>query len=329
MTPATSFAGKSIALFGLGGSGLATARALVAGRALVSCFDDNAGSREKAAAEGLTVVDLAAADWSGFSSLVLSPGVPLTHPAPHWTVDKAREVGVEIIGDIEIFFRERALLAPASPVICITGTNGKSTTTALTAHLIASIGRDVQMGGNIGVNILDLAPPAMGRFHVIEISTFQIDLTPSLKPTVGVMINLTADHLDRHGTIEVYAAIKERVVACADHAVVGIDDAWSRAMADRRQLTGRPLTRVSVGGRVPTGIAARGNRIARMEGGEEYDIASVAGLSALSGRHNAQNAAIVAAIGLTLGCTEAMIQHALSTYRSLPHRMEPLGAVGK
>jgi UDP-N-acetylmuramoylalanine--D-glutamate ligase len=164
---------------------------------------------------------------------------------------------------------------------------------------------------------------------VIEISTFQIDLTPSLKPSIGVIINLTPDHLDRHGTMEAYAAIKERVVASADHAVVGVDDAWSRAMADRRQIAGGRLTRVSVGGRLPTGVVARGNRICRMEGGEEFDIATLAGIGALAGRHNAQNAAVVAAIGLTLGCDEAMIQRALSTYRSLPHRMEPLGHIGK
>ncbi len=328
MTPATAFAGRTVALFGLGGSGLATARALAAGGATVACWDDGEAGRAKAAAEGLTVTDLAAADWSRFSSLILAPGVPLTHPTPHWTVGKAKAAGVEIIGDIEVFFRERAKLAPEAPVVCITGTNGKSTTTALIAHILRRAGRDVQMGGNIGTNILDLAAPAAGRVHVIEMSSFQIDLTPSLAPTVGVQLNLTPDHLDRHGTMEAYAAIKERVVASAGTAVCGVDDSWSKAMADRRAAAGRPLTRVSVG-RLPTGIVARAGVIARMEGGEEFDIASLRGIESLRGAHNAQNAAAAAAAILALGLSPEAIQAGLSSYASLPHRMEQLGRVGR
>ncbi len=328
MTPATAFAGRTVALFGLGGSGLATARALKAGGAEVHCWDDGEAGRGKASAEGLTVTDLSTADWKRFSSLILAPGVPLTHPEPHWTVGKAQAAGVEIIGDIEVFFRERAKRAPDAPVICITGTNGKSTTTALIAHILRKAGRDVQMGGNIGTNILDLEPPAAGRTHVIEMSSFQIDLTPSLAPTVGVQLNLTPDHLDRHGTMEAYGAIKERMVATAGIAICGVDDNWSKAMADRRAATGRPLTRVSVG-RLPSGIVARGQRIARMEGGEEFDIASLAGIDSLRGAHNAQNAAVAAAAILALGERPEAIQAGLSTYASLPHRMEQVGRVGR
>ena len=131
---------------------------------------------------------------------MLAPGVPLTHPEPHWTVAKAKAAGVEIIGDIELFCRERAKLRPDAPFIAITGTNGKSTTTALIAHILRSAGRDVQMGGNIGTAILALEPPAADRFHVIEMSSFQIELTPSLEPSVGVLLNISPDHLDRHGT---------------------------------------------------------------------------------------------------------------------------------
>ncbi len=191
MTPVTHAAGRTVALFGLGGSGLATARALAAGGCTPVCWDDKEASRDKARAEGLTVEDLSQADWSRFSSLILSPGVPLTHPKPHWTVDKARAAGVEIIGDIELFCRERAHVAPGAPLIAITGTNGKSTTTALTAHLVREAGLDAQMGGNIGTAVLDLDPPAAERVHVIECSSFQIDLTPSLAPTVGVLLNVT------------------------------------------------------------------------------------------------------------------------------------------
>ena len=245
MTPATSFAGKRVALFGLGGSGLATARALVAGGARVACWDDGPAGREAASLAGLDVVDLRAADWSRFDAFVLSPGVPLTHPAPHWTVDRARAAGVEVIGDIEVFCRERAKQAPDAPFVAITGTNGKSTTTALTAHLFAAFGADVHMGGNIGVPVLALEPPAADRVHVLELSSFQIDLTPSLHPSISVLLNVTPDHLDRHGTMETYAAIKERLVASADHAVIAIDDEFTRAIADRQADTRRHLTLVT------------------------------------------------------------------------------------
>ena len=191
MTPVTVFSGRKVALFGLGGSGLATARALKAGGAEVAAWDDNEKSRETAAAEGIAVVDLASADWSDFAAFVLSPGVPLTHPEPHWAVGKAKAAGVPIIGDVELFFLERAKIAPVSPVVCITGTNGKSTTTALIAHVLREAGRDVQMGGNIGTAVLALEPPAANRVHVIECSSYQIDLAPSLKPTVGIQMNLT------------------------------------------------------------------------------------------------------------------------------------------
>lgn len=159
MIPVTSFKGKKVALFGLGGSGLVTARALVAGGADVVAFDDNPDSVAKAEAEGIKTADLRTIDWSSFSSFVLAPGVPLTHPKPHWSVDLAKASGVEIIGDIELFVRERRAHAPDCPFIAITGTNGKSTTTALIAHVLAQAGRDVQMGGNIGTAILSLEPP--------------------------------------------------------------------------------------------------------------------------------------------------------------------------
>ncbi len=150
MIPATSFRGQQVAVFGLGGSGRATAAALAAGGAVVAAWDDNAATVEAAAAAGVRIVDLTTASWRAFDALVLAPGVPLTHPEPHWTVRKAEAAGIEIIGDVEIFCRERRRNVPAAPFIAITGTNGKSTTTALIAHLLSAAGRDVQLGGNIG-----------------------------------------------------------------------------------------------------------------------------------------------------------------------------------
>ena len=238
MTPVATLRGQRVALFGLGGSGLSTLRALVAGGADVAAWDDSEAARAKATAAGFAPVDLAAADWSAFACLVLAPGVPLTHPKPHWTVERAHRAGVAVIGDIELFVRERRALAPKAPFVAITGTNGKSTTTALIAHILREAGRDVALGGNIGVPVLDLPPPAANRIHVIECSSFQIDLAPSLDPSVGLMINLTPDHLDRHGTLEAYAAIKERLVAQADLALVGVDDEPCRAVVARLRAAG-------------------------------------------------------------------------------------------
>ena len=239
MIPITSFAGRKVALFGLGASGLTSASALLAGGADVVAWDDIEASVEKARGAGVSVADLRHIDWSEIAALVLAPGVPLTHPAPHWTVGLSRNAAVEVIGDIELFCRERRRIAPNAPFIAVTGTNGKSTTTALVAHLFASANYDAQLGGNIGTAILSLEPPAPGRVHVIECSSFQIDLAPTLDPSIGILLNVTEDHLDRHGTLANYAAIKERLVAGVQNggtAIVGVDDNLCQAIADRFQL---------------------------------------------------------------------------------------------
>jgi len=306
VTPATSFKGKRVAVFGLGGSGLATVRSLVAGGAEVTAFDDSAASVEKARAEGLPVGDLREADFAAFDSLVLAPGVPLTHPKPHWTVERANAAGVEIIGDIEIFCRERRAIAPGAPFVAITGTNGKSTTTALTAHLLRAGGWDVQMGGNIGVAILDLEPPAQGRVHVIECSSYQIDLAPSLDPTVGVMLNLSEDHLERHGTMENYAAIKRRLVASSGTAVIGQDDEFSRAMSRSLQQDGVKVVPIS-----------------------ENDALDLAGARALRGAHNVQNASAALAAVRALGMPDDAARAGLLTFPGLAHRMEEIPGSGR
>ncbi|MCU0886337.1 MAG: Mur ligase family protein, partial [Beijerinckiaceae bacterium] len=208
MTPVTSFVGKTVAVFGLGNSGAATAFALRDGGCEVICFDDDERSVGIASGYGLRTANLRAANWKDFDALVLAPGVPLTHPQPHWTVERARAAGIPVIGDIELFCIERARIAPDAPFIAITGTNGKSTTTALIAHLLTVAGKSVEMGGNIGAPVLSLMPPSADRVHVVECSSFQIDLAPSLNPSIGIHLNLTADHIDRHGTFENYAAIK-------------------------------------------------------------------------------------------------------------------------
>src|SRR5581483_9715121 len=332
MTPITTFAGRTVAVFGLGRSGLATCRALAAGGAAVVAADDSAESCTAAAAAGFRVEDLKGADWSRLAALVLAPGVPLTHPEPHWSVVKARAAGVEIIGDIELFCRERAKSCPAAPFVAITGTNGKSTTTALIAHILRQAGRDVQMGGNIGTAILDLEPPAPGRVHVIEMSSFQIELTPSLRPSVGVLLNISPDHLDRHGTMEHYAALKARLVEAADRVVIGEDDDWCRDIAERLRLAERGwVDLVSAKSRVSHGWYANGTElVARAPWtGPLGAFADLAGIGSLRGRHNMQNALAASAAALILGVCAGDVAAALATFPGLPHRLEEIGRCGR
>src|SRR4051794_4544144 len=331
MTPVTSFAGKTVAVFGLGGSGLASCHALKAGGAEVIAGDDSADNLVKAAQAGFVTADLRTAGWANIAALVLTPGAPLTHPAPHWSVLAAREAGVEVIGDIELFCRERRRHVPDAPFVAITGTNGKSTTTALVGHLMREAGHDVQVGGNIGTAILSLEPPRAGRVHVIEISSYQIDLTPSLDPSVGILLNVSEDHIDRHGTLAHYAAVKERLVAGVQPrgiAVVGVDDGFGRASADRIEQAGKRVVRVSVKQPLADGITVDHEAIVRSAGGARSDIARIGGIGSLRGSHNAQNAACAAAAALALGVSLEVLQRGLRSFPGLAHRMEQVGRAG-
>ena len=333
MIPATSFAGKTVALFGLGGSGLASAQSLQAGGADIVAFDDSAASLAKAAAAGIKTADLRSLDWSKVAALLLAPGVPLTHPQPHWSVKLAQQAGVEVIGDIELFCRERRSRAPRSPFVAITGTNGKSTTTALIAHILRAAGKDVQMGGNIGTAILSLEPPAPDRFHVIECSSYQIDLASSIDPSVGILINLSPDHIDRHGTMEHYAEVKERLVAGAEISLVGIDDEFSDAIGRRWSGRDKPyVIPVSAARELSWGYFVRGTEVVSKGYGKTPEQAEVlgnlAGVGSLRGRHNAQNAAFACGAAWHCGLSPAQIAAGLRTFPGLAHRMEQVGRKG-
>jgi UDP-N-acetylmuramoylalanine--D-glutamate ligase len=332
MIPITTFAGKTVAVFGLGGSGLASCQALAAGGANVIACDDDAKRMREAQAAGCTAADLRQADWSAIAALVLAPGVPFTHPAPHWSVGLARAAAVPVIGDIELFCRERRRHAPKAPFVAITGTNGKSTTTALTAHLLACGGQTVQLGGNIGTAILSLAPPQTGQVHVIEVSSYQIDLAPSLDPSVGVLINVSEDHLDRHGTLAHYAAVKERLVAGVQEggtAIVGVDDNLCAAVADRLDRGGKNVVRVSVRRPLADGIYVEAEQVVRASGAAARAVAGLGQIGSLRGAHNAQNAACASGAALALGVTPAVIQQGLRTFPGLAHRMEEIGRKGR
>jgi UDP-N-acetylmuramoylalanine--D-glutamate ligase len=328
MIPITTLAGKKVALFGLGGSGFATAKALVAGGADVTAWDDNPDSVAKASADGITTADLRTIDWSALALFVLAPGVPLTHPKPHWTVDLARAAGVDILGDVELFVRERRAHAPDCPFIAITGTNGKSTTTALIAHILKSSGRDTQLGGNIGTAVLTLDPPKTERYFVVECSSYQIDLAPTLNPSAGILLNLTPDHLDRHGTMQHYADVKERLVAGSDVAIVGVDDSYSALIADRIERAGVKVTRISRRNVLADGIYAEGTRLIQARSGAMLPFADLDGIQTLRGSHNAQNAAAAVAACLAVGVSAEDIRSGLASFPGLKHRMQPVGRRG-
>ncbi len=333
MIPVTTFKGKRVALFGLGGSGMATALALKEGGADVLAWDDNPERVRQAADKGIGTRDPRQQGLAFHEALVLSPGVPLTHPKPHWTVELAKAANVPVIGDIELFARERRARMrgnlSASPFIAITGTNGKSTSTALIAHILRHSGWDVQMGGNIGTAVLSLEPPVAGRAYVVECSSYQIDLAPTLDPTVGILLNLTPDHLDRHGSMENYAAIKERLVAASETAVIGMDDRYSSAIAAFLAAKGKPVVRISVTGRVDEGVYLANGKLVRAKGRVVETVADMASAMTLRGDHNAQNAAAAHAACAQIGLTATEIQAGLDSFPGLAHRMEQVARLGK
>ncbi|MDA7947642.1 MAG: UDP-N-acetylmuramoyl-L-alanine--D-glutamate ligase [Hyphomicrobiaceae bacterium] len=330
MIPIHVFSDKTVALFGLGLSGIAAARALRAGYAEVVAWDDSEVSRKAAAAEGIEVADLREFDWKDVSALVLSPGVPLTHPAPHWTVELARAAGVEVIGDTELFFRERERLNSRAQVVAITGTNGKSTTAALMAHILANAGFNTALGGNIGTAILELPTLTDDTVYVIEFSSYQIDLTPTLKADAAALLNISPDHLDRHGTLENYAAVKSRIFSglpASGRAVIGIDDEPCRIIA--KTLSGPfDVAQVSVKEPVDDGVAASGSTLRERREGRETAVVDLAGIGSLRGEHNAQNAAIAFALARGLGLDVPQITQGLRSFPGLEHRMEEVGRLG-
>ena len=260
MIPVPGFEGRRVAVFGLGRSGITAARALKAGGAVPILWDDGVSGRLQAQAEGFQVEDLTTADWSGFAALVLSPGAPLTHPKPHWTVDRAREAGVTVIGDVELFARALDALPQGRrpKVVAITGTNGKSTTTALIGWVLQQAGLTVYVGGNIGIGVLALPEPTPDAVYVIEVSSYQLDLTTRFAPDVAILTNVSPDNLDRHGGMEGYVAAKRRIFQAQgpeDVALVGVDEDWGRGVAETLSNNGRPITRIST---LPSTLAGEG-----------------------------------------------------------------------
>lgn len=317
MITARAFEGKRYAVFGLARTGLATARALAASGAEVLAWDDGEAGRAAAEAAGVPLVNLYETDFAGLDSLLLSPGVPLYLPQPHPLAEKARAAGVEIFGDIELFARVRAEL-PEHRVVAITGTNGKSTTTALIHHVLRENGIPARLGGNIGLPILGEEPLPAGGVYVLELSSFQIDLTRTLSCDVAVLLNITPDHLDRHGDMAGYANAKERLFRMqkpGQTAVVSLDDDYCRAIA---RACGARLSAISIEQPLPAGVSVLNGRLA--ENGVVMGDQSA--WPRLQGPHNAQNAAAAYAATRALGLAPEKILAAFATYGGLPHRME-------
>ena len=332
MIPVPGFEGRRVAVFGLGRSGITAARALQAGGAIPILWDDGEAGRAQAKGEGFTVEDLAAADWSDFAALVLSPGAPLTHPKPHWTVDLARAAGVPVLGDIELFVRALASYSSSSSgltggprVVAITGTNGKSTTTALIGWVLQQAGLTVHVGGNIGVGVLALPEPTPDAVYVIEVSSYQLDLTTTFAPDVAILTNISPDHLDRHGGMDGYVAAKARIFANQGPdgvALVGVDDTWGQQIA--RDLSDRATV-------ISTHPSQRAEGYVAQSGAVLKDSELVADLTAarsLPGRHNAQNAAFAYATARALGLDHDAAVAGLLSFPGLAHRMEAVGRLG-
>ena len=296
MIVSPAFSGLSYAVLGLARSGCATVEALLASGAEVMAWDERAEARAALAAHPkLRVADPLVTSIYGFAGIVVSPGVPLNR---HPILDRSRRSAVPLIGDIELFAKARATL-PAHRVVGITGTNGKSTTTALIHHIVASAGIPALLGGNIGLPILGQEPLAEGGVYVLELSSYQIDLTHSLDCEVALLLNVSPDHLDRYDGMDDYAASKARLFAMQspDHAaIIAADDDYTRAIAG--QLGGRKVL-----------VSAA-------------DVKDQSRWPALQGPHNAQNVAAAVAAARELGIDDADIAAALETYPGLPHRME-------
>lgn len=334
MIATPQFAGQKVAVFGLGASGLSAARALQRGGATVIAWDDGDEGRQAARQAGFQVEDLCARDWTDIAALVLAPGVPLTHPKPHRVVQLARLAATPILGDVELFARVLAdTPADRRPkVIAITGSNGKSTTTALIGHLARKCGRDVQVGGNIGKPVLDLDGFHAGCVYVLELSSFQLDLTETLAPDVSVLLNITPDHLDRHGDLAGYAAAKKRIFqaqSAAQRAVVCVDteQAATMAMGLKVRSDGPKPILTSAVRVLPDGVHAVGGRLYDAMDARPRQVADLRGIGTLTGRHNWQNAACAYGACRAIGLDASRLVDGLASFAGLAHRMQPVATI--
>jgi UDP-N-acetylmuramoylalanine--D-glutamate ligase len=331
MITITEYQKQDIAVFGLGKAGEAAVAALSAGGAKLWVGDDNTANTAAVASRYKLPLSVSAAwPWNSIKALVLSPGVPLTHPRPHPIVELARQHHCPIIGDIELLQRA----CPEATYIAITGTNGKSTTTTLIGHILKTCGKQVEVGGNLGTPALSLAPLGRDGVYVLELSSYQLDLVRTTRFNAVVWLNISPDHIDRHGTLEGYIQAKEHIFErqqADDVAIIGVDDEWSESI-----VLG---TRYSVLSKVvPISVCREMKKGVYVEAGilkdrffteyrvpsTEYDLHSIA---TLTGRHNWQNAACAYAAARSVGIAPEAIYQAMKTFPGLRHRLQLVATV--
>lgn len=334
MIKAATFQGQTLAVFGLGRTGITAALSLAKGGADVWAWDDNEAARNAAAEHGVSIKDLKKADWSEFFALVLSPGVPDKLPKAHWTAKKAKTTDVPIICDIEIFAREVAARPEGErpKIIAITGTNGKSTTTALIGHILSTCGKDAEIGGNIGRGVLDLDKMHAGKHYVIELSSYQLERTQSLRANAAVFLNLSPDHLERHGTMDAYEAAKTRIFdnqSAADTAVIGVDNPETkRLFSELKAKNGRRIIPISTKKSLGRGVSVMKGKLYCNLNGKCHEVCDLSQAKALEGKHNHQNAAAAYAAVQSLGLAPKAIGEAILSFPGLAHRMETIGSAG-
>ena len=341
MIAVQGYAGRKVAVLGLGRSGLATARALKAGAAEALLWDDSPEARLKAEAEGFVCTDLMKhGAFEDVACLVTSPGIPHLYPSPNKVIARAMELGIPVDNDIGLFFQSLATKGwddfdTPPRVVCVTGSNGKSTTTALIYHILQECGRPTQMAGNIGRGVLDIEPPEDGEVIVLELSSYQTELARALTPDVAVFTNLSPDHLDRHNGMGGYFAAKRRLFAEGgpDRCVIGVDELEGQFLAGQlaQGAADDRVIRISSGQKLEGfgwSVFARKGFLAEWRKGKQMAAIDLREIKGLPGAHNHQNACAAYAACRSLGLAPKQIEAALHSFAGLPHRSQLVGERG-
>lgn len=333
MIVSRSFANKPIGVLGLGRSGLSAVRALAAGGADVWAWDDTEATREKALEAGITLTDLYQSDWSKLGTLVLSPGIPDQFPTPHALATRAHEAGCEIICDVDLLAREMNGEISAARFVGISGTNGKSTTTALIGHILKAAGQPVEIGGNYGIPALDLAPLGGDGTYVLELSSYQLERIPSVQLDVAILLNISPDHLDRHGGMEGYVAAKRSLFERTregSKAIIGMEDSHCRGIAMELMIKrgGKGIVPISASARAPGGVYVDDGMLIDDLDNQQATIMDLRDVPTLPGLHNWQNAAAAYAAARAADIAPDQIAEAIKSFTGLAHRQEKICDIG-
>lgn len=316
-----NISGQKYAIVGLGKSGLATAASLKASDAVPLLWDDGATAREDAVKQGYTLADPQTLDWQSITALILSPGIPLTHPAPHPAVLMAQAAGVPVHGDVDLLFQA----CPGARYVGITGTNGKSTTTALIGHILAEAGHKIQVGGNLGTPVLSFDPLGADGIYVLELSSYQLDLMQHNRLDVAVFLNLTPDHIDRHGDMAGYLKAKARIVRqdAPQTVVIGSDEPEMQGLlAQIRTQPNLTLAEISVRHDVADGVMAKADLMLHCNANKPKQVLDFTKLTTLRGLHNQQNMCAAYAACQALDIDEAKIISGIKSFPGLIHRQQ-------